>query len=129
LISKGIRTFREHHETLDYLHVFTNLPPGVYTQLMGICSCIVGNSSSAIREGAFIGVPAVNIGTRQTSRDRACNVIDVGYNKQEIAAAIRKQIKHGKYPSDPLYGDGNAGVRIADILATCDLTVQKKIMY
>ena len=47
---------------------------------------LVGNSSSAIREGAFIGTPAVNIGTRQTGRRARPNVIDVPND----AAGIRR---------------------------------------
>jgi len=129
LISKGIRTFRENNDSSKYLHVFTNLPPEIYTRLMNNCACIVGNSSSAIREGAFIGVPGVNIGTRQNSRDRAKNIIDVGYNRNEIISAIKNQISNGKYPSDNLYGNGNAGVQIAHILSDCNLSVQKRIMY
>lgn len=129
LISKGIRTFRENNNTDNYLHLFTNLPPSLYTNLMANCSCLIGNSSSAIREGAIIGVPAVNIGTRQNARDRGENVIDVGCNAEEIKNAIVQQIQHGKYASDPLYGDGMAGKRIADHLANCELKVQKKLMY
>ena len=37
---------------------------------MNQCSCMIGNSSSAIREGETIGVPAVNVGTRQNMRQK-----------------------------------------------------------
>lgn len=130
MISKGIRTFREkHHDADRFLHLFTSLPPEVYTKLMINCACLVGNSSSAIREGAVIGVPAVNIGTRQTGREQGKNSINVRYKREEIEEAIEKQVKHGKYQSDYIYGDGKAGERIADILATCELSVQKQISY
>ena len=130
MISKGIRTFREkHHDADRFLHLFTSLPPAVYTKLMINCACLVGNSSSAIREGAVIGVPAVNIGTRQTGRAHGRNVIDVGYKRDEIKETIEKQVKHGRYPTDPIYGDGKAGERIADVLANCELKVQKQISY
>lgn len=130
MISKGIRTFREkHHDADRFLHLFTSLPPEVYTKLMINCACLVGNSSSAIREGAVIGVPAVNIGTRQTGREQGKNIINVGYKREEIEEAIEKQVKHGRYPTDPIYGDGKAGERIADVLANCELKVQKQISY
>jgi UDP-N-acetylglucosamine 2-epimerase len=92
-------------------------------------SCIVGNSSSAIREGAFIGTPAVNVGTRQVSRQRGRNVRDVGYDRKQIIEAIERQMKAGPFPSEPIYGDGKAGERIANILANCPLHIQKKITY
>lgn len=127
-IVKGIRTFREHYKT-GYLHLFKNLPIKVYVRLMDSCKCIVGNSSSAIREGAFIGVPAVNIGTRQAGRQRGDNVIDVNYDRRNIVEAIKKQIKNGKYESEHLYGDGNAGKKIADILSVCNVKIQKTLAY
>ena len=58
---------------------------------MNTTSCLVGNSSSGVREGAFIGTPVVNIGSRQNSRMKGINCIDVGYNSQKIKEAILKQ--------------------------------------
>ena len=92
-------------------------------------SCVVGNSSSAIREGAFIGTPGVNIGTRQSMRQRGSNIMDVDHDRKEIADAIHRQMKHGRYPSEPIYGDGNAGERIADVLSHCSVRLQKQITY
>ena len=129
MIAKGIRTFREHQDVDHFLHLFTNLPPEIYAKLMFNCACMVGNSSSAIREGALMGVPTVNIGTRQMGREQGQNVINAGYDRKEIMNAIGRQVKNGKYPPDNIYGDGKAGGRIADILAACDLAVQKQITY
>ena len=92
-------------------------------------SCLVGNSSSGIREGAFIGTPVVNIGTRQNSRERHINVIDVAYDKTLIKDAIAKQVKNGKYKTSAIYGNGNAGKQIAEILSLSNVTVQKTITY
>ena len=127
-LAKGIRTFREKNET-DWLHLFTNLPPEVYGTLMDTCACLVGNSSSALREGAVVGVPAVNIGTRQLERAHGDNVIDVDYRSEDIVTAIGVQVAHGKYKPNYMYGDGNAGKRIADILATCELNINKRMTY
>ena len=127
-IAKGIRTFRERHAP-HWLHLFINLPPDIYIRLMNRTACLVGNSSSAIREGAFIGVPAVNIGTRQRSRQRGSNVEDVPHDRSTIAAAITAQVRHGKYEQEAIYGDGCAGQRIADVLSTVDVSVQKRLTY
>lgn len=80
-------------------------------------SCLVGNSSSGIREASYFGTPVVNIGQRQQGRERGANVVDVGYDVDEIKEAVEAQIEHGRYPSSNLYGDGQAGWRIAQILA------------
>jgi len=127
-VARGMRKFREHHDDTD-IHFFKNLPADVYNLLMKRAAGIVGNSSSAIREGAYIGTPAVNVGTRQAHRQRGANVIDVDYDRQQIIAAIRKQMEHGPYPSEPIYGDGQAGERIAEILAEAQPSIQKQIAF
>lgn len=124
-ISRGIRKFRERGLDKQF-HFFKNLPLNIYIWLMDKTACLIGNSSSGIREGAFIGTPVVNIGTRQSDRARGKNVIDVSYNSDEIKKAIITQIKHGKYPSDPIYGTGNAAKKIVSILENIDVNVQKK---
>jgi UDP-hydrolysing UDP-N-acetyl-D-glucosamine 2-epimerase len=127
-VARGIRRFRERHRDSGF-HFFKNLPTDTYIRLMRRTACLVGNSSSAIREGSFIGTPSVNIGSRQDQRQRGSNVIDVAHDRSAIAEAIRRQIAHGPYGSEPIYGDGKAGTRIAEVLATCPLTVDKRIAY
>jgi UDP-hydrolysing UDP-N-acetyl-D-glucosamine 2-epimerase len=127
-IARGIRKLRERG-LAQQMHFFKNLPITTYVRLMSRTACLVGNSSSGVREGAYIGTPVVNIGSRQVGRERSRNVVDVAYDRDAIAAAIRQQIAHGRYPKDPLYGDGKAGDRIAEILATTSVDVQKRITY
>lgn len=127
-ISKGIRKFREKYQP-KHIHFFKNFAFEDYAKLINNAAVLVGNTSSGIRESAYLGVPVVNIGTRQNYRERGENVIDVGYNRNEIKEAIKKQITHGKYPSNYLYGDGYAGEKIAEILSTCKISVQKRLMY
>lgn len=100
-----------------------------YAVLLRHARCLVGNTSSGIREGAFLGVPVVNLGTRQASRQRGNNVVDVHHDASAITRAVRDQIAHGRYPSDPLYGDGHAGKRIAEVLAGTLPSLDKTIAY
>lgn len=127
-IATGMRTFRERMQP-GYIRFYKNFPIETYVRLMALAACAVGNSSAPIREGAYLGVPAVNIGTRQAGRDRGANVIDVGYDRKAIVAAIERQLAHGRYPRDLLYGDGRAGPRIADVLARAPLGVQKRLAF
>ena len=90
---------------------------------------MVGNSSSGIREGAFIGTPVVNIGSRQDSRERGSNVINASHDSDDILTAIKSQILKGRYPHESIYGDGTAGSQIAEILSTTNPPVQKRIAY
>lgn len=127
-ISRGFRKFREQRDD-SHIHFFKNLPTDTYIRLMRRTACLIGNSSSAIREGAYIGTPAVNVGTRQDMRQRGSNVIDVDHDSGTIADAIMQQVEHGRYESEPIYGDGSAGKRIADVLSWCKWTLQKRIAY
>lgn len=126
--SKGIRVFREKEQPSNF-HFFRNMLPEDFLRLLCGSTAIVGNSSVAIRECSFLGVPAVDIGTRQTGRERGRNVIDVDHDRAAIAAAIRDHITRGRPEPDRLYGDGKAGVRIADTLARADLTIEKRLTY
>lgn len=127
-LARGIRKWREQGLD-DNMHFFKNLPVTTYVRLMKRTACLVGNSSSGIREGASIGTPVVNVGSRQDMRERGRNVAQVGHERGEITRALRTQLDHGPYESEPIYGDGKAGERIADILATCTVNVQKRITY
>ncbi|MBO3700890.1 UDP-N-acetylglucosamine 2-epimerase [Roseivirga sp. E12] len=126
--SKGIRSFREAHRSMK-VHFFKNMGSVDFLNLIKNAKCMVGNSSAGIRESAFLGVPVVNIGKRQESRDRAENVMDVWYDRTEIAKAINEQISHGPYNPSNLYGDGQSGRRIAEILATVELRSHKTLTY
>jgi len=126
--SSGIRSFREL-ERPGNIHFFKNMAPADFLRLLYNSKCIVGNSSVGIRECSFLGVPAVNIGSRQAGRDRGKNVIDVPHDRGAIGAAIVKHSSNGRYPGDPLYGNGNAGVRIADVLAQAPLRIDKMLRY
>jgi UDP-hydrolysing UDP-N-acetyl-D-glucosamine 2-epimerase len=126
--SKGIRMFRER-EKPDNLHLFRNMFPEDFLRLLVHATAIVGNSSVAIRECSYLGVPAVNIGSRQQGRERGRNVIDVGHDRVEIAAALREHASRGRPAPDPLYGDGHAGARIADCVATAELSIEKRLTY
>ena len=126
--SKGIRSFRESH-SLPGIHFFKNLPPEDFIRVVNRSRCIVGNSSVGIRECSFLGVPAVNIGSRQLGRDRGRNVLDVPYDRQAITAALEKQLAQQKFESDSLYGVGRSGERIAELLVKIPLQIEKQLTY
>ncbi len=126
--SKGIRVFREKEQPAHF-HFFRNMYPEDFLRLLCGANAIIGNSSVAIRECSFLGVPAVNIGSRQQGRERGQNVIDVEHNRREIAEAVQDHARRGRPGPDHLYGDGKAGARIADCLAVSALTIEKRLTY
>ena len=128
LVSKAIRTSRESNE-LKNVHLYKNFPPDQYLILINNCKCLIGNSSSGLREGAFLGVPVVNIGSRQQFRESSSNVINVDSNYLEIFNAAIKQIEYGKYPSSKHLGDGDSGEKMCKILSEITLPSPQKKLY
>ena len=126
-ISKEIRIFREHHEHSN-IHFVINMSPEDFLKLTMSSSCIIGNSSVAIRECSYLGVPAVNLGTRQFGRERGSNVIDCSHNAIDIISSVKKQMSRTDITQDHLYGDGTAGEKIANILSECKLNINKTLL-
>ncbi len=118
-VSKGIRVFRENNidENISY---FKNFSPHDYARVLNNAVCCVGNSSSFLREGAFLGVPAVIVGDRQSGREHGANVLFSDYDSVEIAAQLDIATSWGKLPRDTRFGSGNAGNRIANQLSKID---------
>lgn len=126
--SNGIRSYREKYNPKNILF-FKNMEPNDFLHLIKNSKCLIGNSSVGIRESSYLGVPVVNIGTRQNRRLRGKNVVDVGYDAKEIKTAIENHIHSGNVASESLYGDGESGKRIANVLAEFPLQFHKTIMY
>lgn len=131
-----IRVIREY-EKYPFIKTVKSIPHIDYLSLMKVSRVIIGNSSSGIVEAPSFGLPVVNIGTRQVGRERAGNVIDAGYNKKNIKAAIKRAlydrsfVKKVKSSRNP-YGDGKAAQRIVKVLNIIKITpklLQKKITY
>lgn len=103
----------------------TNLGSQAYLSLMRHADAMVGNSSSGIIEAASFELPVVNVGTRQQGRLRPANVIDVGYDRGEIEAGLRRALSEEFRASlrglaNP-YGDGRAAERIVARLKEVEL--------
>jgi UDP-hydrolysing UDP-N-acetyl-D-glucosamine 2-epimerase len=126
--SGGIRAFREIQKP-EHIHFFKNMEPIDFLKLIYNSKALIGNSSVGVRESCYLGIPVVNIGSRQSGRDRGKNVVDVAYNREDIREAIYRQISNGRYPKDTIYGDGLAGENIADLLSKTELTYDKKLTY
>lgn len=126
--SGGIRSFREQ-EAPTSIHFFKNMGPTDFLRLIYNSRCLIGNSSVGIRESSFLGVPVVNIGTRQAGRERASNVIDVDYDRGQVSNAIQHHMSNGRYPRNLQYGNGSAGQRIAQLLTEVPLRIEKRLTY
>ena len=126
--SSALRTHREENPD-NHIRFFKNLEGADFLKLLYHSKCLIGNSSVGIRECSYLGIPVVNIGSRQNRRLRGKNVIDTDYNQENLRNAILKQVNHGHYPIENLYGNGHAGTAIADVLVNAGTEIKKVISY
>ncbi len=124
----------EEYSSYPFIKYYANIRHRDYISLLREVSVLVGNSSSGIIEAPSLGLPVVNIGTRQEGRERADNIIDANYSRDSIIQAIRTalddtafrdKIKKCKNP----YGDGKAAEKITAILSDIEInqTIPNKI--
>lgn len=119
-VSEALRVWRDTKP--EKTAFFKSFLPHDFYRIFSHAAVAVGNSSSFIREGAFLGVPAVIVGDRQQNRERGGNVIEVSAESDAIMRAIEDQLRHGRYGEDKIFGDGTASQRIASTLAGMDLS-------
>ena len=126
--SAGIRSFREQYK-MENVHFFKNMEGDDFLSLLHNSLCLVGNSSVGIRECSYLGVPTVNIGSRQNRRDRGKNVLDVSYDENHIAAAVTNILEKNSRETSQVYGGGDAGEKISKLLKELPLQFHKTITY
>jgi UDP-N-acetylglucosamine 2-epimerase (hydrolysing) len=101
------------------LDVINHLPPSrfrilpsmrfsYFSELMKNASCFIGNSSAGVREAPFLGIPSLDIGTRQTNRAKsrsiyACNA----ENSKSISDFLDREWGR-RYNPDTSFGKGAA---------------------
>ena len=120
----------ENYKKEPSFSIHPNLERDVFVSLMQQVAVMVGNSSSGIIEAASFGLPVVNVGSRQEGRERAENVIDAGYDREEISGVIRNTLSLGKNNCTNPYGEGKAADKIVRIFSSIEIDktlVQKKM--
>lgn len=112
--------------------LFKNLNRKTYINLLREATFLIGNSSSGIIEVASLGLPAINVGTRQRGRIHGDNVIFTNNDKNEISNAIQKiendvdfidKVNKRENP----YGNGNASSKALDVLK--NISIDDKLIY
>jgi len=130
----GIVRASQRYGKREGYRLLKHVPRGVYMGLLERARMLVGNSSSGLIEASCLNVDVVNVGPRQTGRERGANVIDVDYGMslaKAIAALLRKK-RTKRRRAERIYGDGKSSEKIAPILARIRLDKrlrQKKIAY
>lgn len=117
-----IREALENYRDRPGVQLAGHMPRPDFVSWMAAADVMAGNSSSGIIEAATFGLPVVNVGSRQNGRERSGNVTDVPAECSTISQALAEAMKTGKNPVKNVYGDGQTGKRIVDLLMTLPLT-------
>lgn len=128
VFSERIQYYRNLYK-MDHVHFFDNMTPEDFLRLVYNADCLIGNSSMGIRECSFLGVPVINIGSRQSGRERGYNVLDIEHDRLQIKESVRFWQSVGRPERSFVYGKGDAGRRIADILAKVELRYSKVLQF
>ncbi len=126
-LSRQLRSFREKLNP-NWLRLIKNLDPENYIRLIKSARCLVGNSSSFIRESSFFGTPVVMVGNRQNGREHAGNVLYCEISKTKILKSIKNQIKK-KYRPSKLYGSGNVSKKIINMIKKYNPNKNKQLYF
>jgi len=106
-----------HQQDVEFIK---NLPPEEYARLIKNAECLVGNSSSGIKEACYLGVGYTCVGNRQQGREVGPNVLRVSNEVNKIHEAILDRMNWTRIP-DYRFGEGNASSKIVKILAEVNL--------
>lgn len=114
--SDQIRQVLALHADDKNIRVITHFPREQFISWMAAADIMIGNSSAGIIEAASFGTPVINIGSRQNLRERNANTIDVPTDAAAIDTAISAALKSGRTTRQNVYGDGESGRRILQLL-------------
>jgi UDP-hydrolysing UDP-N-acetyl-D-glucosamine 2-epimerase len=111
----AIEAFVARHSGTRFVET---LGPKLYPNALRHADVMVGNSSSGLIEAGLFGLPVIDIGERQRGREHGENVVRVANDGQAILAALDQIKPNKRFAAGSPYGDGKAGPRIVELLAT-----------
>lgn len=118
-VSHLIRFAREKN-MLKNVRFVINLAPEKFVELAIHSRVLIGNSSFGIRESSYIGLPVMNMGARQSGRQKAENVLDIPHllTLNDLKTQMLTHLAKSRYQSSIMYGDGDSGKRAAEAIGT-----------
>lgn len=119
--SQHVRAVLDAAAAAGAIRLETHLTRDVFVSWLAACDVMLGNSSSGVIEAASFGTPVINVGDRQNGRERSGNTLDVPPASAAIREALARALAGGRLAQRNVYGDGAAGPRIVEALASVPL--------
>jgi UDP-N-acetylglucosamine 2-epimerase (hydrolysing) len=104
----------------DRFRVLPSMRFAHFSELMKHAACMVGNSSAGVREAPFLGLPSLDIGTRQTDRAKAASVHFANAGDADKIADFLQNTWGKRQPRDEGFGAGAAASRFVETLQSSD---------
>lgn len=87
-----------------------------FSELMKNAAVMVGNSSAGVREAPFLGLPSLDVGTRQNNRAQAASVTVCSAFDTDAIAGFLRQRWAARASTDQAYGQGLASTQFVSVL-------------
>jgi UDP-N-acetylglucosamine 2-epimerase (hydrolysing) len=114
-----LQAYNSQFSGCDRIKMFPSIRFEYFLVLLKHARVLLGNSSSGVREAPVYGVPAINVGSRQSLRYSGAGVVDVEPEEAVIEAEIDRQFSRpcGVGKAIPgMFGDGKSTERFMDAL-------------
>ena len=114
-----LNEINRYARTPDF-HIFKHIPRSDLIGILKRTRVLIGNSTMGIIDASYLRLPSVNVGNRQTGREKGSNIIDCTYEEKSILRAIKKaesaEFRRTVATKASPYGDGHAAVRVVRFL-------------
>ena len=110
-----ISNYKFKFRKLKNVKIFRSIRFEYFLTLLKNSFCIIGNSSSGVREAPFYGVPTIDLGNRQKNRTSNKSIFNLKFDLSKILRVLKK-IENKKFKKSKIYGEGYSAKKIVRIL-------------
>ena len=110
-----ISNYKLKFRKLKNVKIFRSIRFEYFLTLLKNSFCIIGNSSSGVREAPFYGVPTIDLGNRQKNRTSNKSIYNLKFNLSKILRVLKK-IENKRFKKSKIYGEGYSAKKIVRIL-------------
>ena len=110
----------------DRFRLIPSMRFNYFSELMKNAAVMVGNSSAGVREAPFLGLPSLDVGSRQNNRAQADSIICASaFDQRAITDFVQSHWSHQPPPNDD-FGNGQSAAQFVAVLQTPDYWLQEQ---
>ena len=112
----------------DRFRLIPSMRFNYFSELMKNAAVMVGNSSAGVREAPFLGLPSLDVGSRQNNRAQADSIFGCSAFDQEKIQLFLTNQWHHRFKVDASFGNGMASDQFVQVLKVdkyWEISIQK----